>query len=90
MATFTTVPEMGEKLNKLYDLLAEAKTMAALLHCDNIRNRFALMVKDEKAISEQRPLTIAERIEEADKYRAMFYEVETRLAAIEDLIGRTY
>lgn len=90
MARFTTVPEMGNKVNALYYLLAEAKKIASGLHADNIRNRFALMTNQEDAISEQRPLTIPERIEEADKYRAMFYDVETRLAAIEDLIGRTY
>ena len=90
MVRFTTVPEMGNKVDTLYNLLAEAKKIASELHADNFRNLFALISKQEDAISEQRPLTIPERIEEADKYREMFYEVKTRLDAIEDLIGNTY
>lgn len=69
---YTTVKEMTEQVNQMFELLTQAKDLANTLRAENIRNLFALRYDKEEAIKEVRPITKLERIAEAEKYIKLF------------------
>ena len=90
MAKYTTLPEMSDKVNRLYDLLAEAQKLADELMYDNLHNKQALRNRSADALAEERPLTIDERITEATRQGTAFYNVEKALEVAQSLISLTY
>lgn len=76
---YTTVKEMTEKVNRLYNLLEEARELAKELATDNLRNHSCLFRHTDEACSEWRPLTWEERKEEAKAYYKMFDELGERM-----------
>ena len=87
---YTTLPEMSDKVNRLYDLLAEATKLADELSYNNWHNKRALQNRNTDALAEERPLTIDERILEAEKQGTAFYNVEKALEVAQSLISLTY
>ena len=90
MAMYTTLPEMSDKVNRLYDLLAEAQKLAEELTADNMKNCTALIGRYADALAEERPLTLDERITEATRQSTAFYNVEKALEVAQSLISLTY
>lgn len=91
MARYTTVKEMGDKVNDLYELLAKAKEITKDLICDNARNKFTLMyAPNSPEAQEQRPLSLEERIKEAEKYEKAFTDLRGMIARAESFIARKY
>ena len=89
MARYTTVKEMSDKVNELYDLLAKAKNISRELFVDNARNSFVLKYESYLA-GESRPLTMEERIKEADDYRRAFRTLMQMIESAENFIGANY
>jgi hypothetical protein len=87
---YTTVAEMSKKVNRLYELLAEAKKLASELALDNERNHVHLRNRSEEAINEERPLNIPQRISEAVRQQKAFEVVKSSLESAEAIIGITY
>lgn len=90
MAKYTTVKEMSEQVNKLYDLLREAKELAFNIAQENQHNRFALINRTEEALDEERPLTIPQRIDEAKRQHNAFGKVHDSIVNLEEFIGMIY
>lgn len=90
MNKYTTLSEMSDKVNKLYDLLADARDLAEELRDDNRSNRQHLRDFSEEAVNEERPLTIPQRIQEASEQASAFDLVSQQIAICESMIGLHY
>ena len=91
---YTNVKEMTEEVNKLIDILENAKTTAILIAQMNARN--AALLRDAKRVGmgddymEKRPLNLNQRIKEADSQREFFWTFYDSLIDMIDSIGRNY
>ena len=91
MAKYTTVSEMTDEVNKLFDLLAEAKKIAGDIKCQNVANRLLLSKGAEDALAEKRPsLSVTQRIDEADKRHLFFGELCDDLTALVRKLAENY
>ncbi|MBO4719009.1 MAG: hypothetical protein J5658_03945 [Prevotella sp.] len=88
--TYTTVQEMTDEVNQLYNLLAEAKKISLSIITQNYQNWSAIQGKAEEALAEKRPLSMEERKEEAKKYIEVFHNLVDLVGEAEKLIGDNY
>ena len=88
--SYYTVKEMSDSVNELIETLNNAWQMAGVLVRMNVRNRYAIIRQTGEAVAEQRPLTMNEREEEADKYIALFHQVKDMISDVSDLVYNNY
>lgn len=87
---YTTVAQMSQKVDQIYELLARVKELAHDIERENMWNYTYIGTDAPEAIAEKRPLDKVQRLVEADVQRRLFREVETAAEAIEEMIGRNY
>lgn len=87
---YTDVAEMTAKVNGLMEMVTKAKKMANELAWENGQNWDMLRRGREEAMSEQRPLSTAERITEAKRQRGLFQDIEVMLGVALHSISRNY
>ena len=81
---------MSNEVDQIYKLLGEAKKIAREIQSQNLRNAQALITRDEQALAEVRPLSIDERLLEANKYHKFFSDLYDILTSAEEAITMNY
>ena len=87
---YTNVDEMTAQVNELLEMVTKAKKMANELAWENGQNWDMLRWGREEAMSEQRPLSTAERITEAKRQRELFEDIGVMLGVALNSISRNY
>jgi len=90
MKNYTTVEEMTDKVNELLGLLEKARDLALDLEKRNRRNGYALTSNDKEIYSEKRPISIIERMNEADRYAKFFEQFGLKIKDLSHEIGMNY
>ena len=88
--SYYTVKEMSDSFNELIETLNNAWQMAGDLVGMNVRNKYAIIRQTGEAVAEQRPLTMDERKEEADRYITLFQKVKDLISDVSDLAYNNY
>ena len=81
---------MTDAVNELHGHLSAACDLALQCWKMNSRNYWALKGKDADALNEKRPLTIPQRIKEAEEYRELFGSIEEKIRNIAIEIASKY
>lgn len=90
MTKYTTVREMTNEVNELYDLLGKAQKIANDIRRQNFLNYVCLFRNSEEALKDTRPLTIEMRKEEALKYQEFFEGLHDQIINLSESIGQNY
>jgi len=87
---YTTVKEMTEEVNRMLELLEEVKGLAITLTKENVRNSYSIANGDKRALAEKRPITLIQRMNEADKYAEFFNGFKEQVDELINALGRNY